>query len=139
MPQAPTTHSSRTNREESLRQVGAGLQNLLEKTRAEYVGIRRDAKDQIKEATKVTEPDKGNAIALPEVNMRRERLLRNQIVAIEAAIEKFKKFKAGGALFGICEECGEDISIRRLTHSPAVRLCCDCQAEMEENEKRGMR
>jgi DnaK suppressor protein len=37
--------------------------------------------------------------------------------------------------YGICEECGEDISPERLKYLPYVRLCVDCQDNLEKMEK----
>jgi len=37
--------------------------------------------------------------------------------------------------FGICEECGEDISEERLKARPMTTLCIDCKTKAEEEEK----
>lgn len=37
--------------------------------------------------------------------------------------------------YGICEECGEDISIARLKARPVTTLCVSCKARQEEGEK----
>ena len=37
-------------------------------------------------------------------------------------------------VYGICEECGEDISIPRLKARPVTRLCINCKARQEEDE-----
>lgn len=36
--------------------------------------------------------------------------------------------------YGICEECGEDISLNRLKARPVTRLCINCKAKQEEAE-----
>ena len=36
--------------------------------------------------------------------------------------------------YGICEECGDDISIARLKARPVTRLCINCKAKQEEDE-----
>lgn len=38
--------------------------------------------------------------------------------------------------FGICEECGEEISEARLKARPVTTLCINCKMEEEEKEKR---
>ena len=49
-------------------------------------------------------------------------------------IEKaLAKIKAGD--FGICEECGEDISVRRLEVRPVTNLCIICKEKQERREK----
>jgi len=37
--------------------------------------------------------------------------------------------------FGICEECGEDISEERLKARPVTTLCIACKTKAEEEEK----
>jgi len=37
--------------------------------------------------------------------------------------------------FGICEECGDDISEERLKARPVTTLCIDCKTKAEEEEK----
>ena len=37
--------------------------------------------------------------------------------------------------YGICEECGEDISISRLKARPVTRLCIKCKEQQEQSEK----
>jgi DnaK suppressor protein len=37
--------------------------------------------------------------------------------------------------FGICEECGEEISEERLKARPMTTLCIDCKTKAEEEEK----
>lgn len=38
--------------------------------------------------------------------------------------------------FGVCEECGEEISEARLKVRPVTTLCIDCKMEAEQKEKR---
>jgi DnaK suppressor protein len=37
--------------------------------------------------------------------------------------------------FGICEECGEDISDERLKARPVTTLCINCKKTQENEEK----
>ncbi len=58
---------------------------------------------------------------------------RKLIGKIEEAIGRIEN-----GTFGICAECGEDISEERLKARPVTTLCIDCKtkAEAEENEKK---
>jgi RNA polymerase-binding transcription factor len=38
--------------------------------------------------------------------------------------------------YGICESCGEQISVKRLEARPMTTLCIDCKKMQEEEEKR---
>lgn len=35
--------------------------------------------------------------------------------------------------YGLCEECGETIGVRRLKANPSARLCVTCQSEVEDD------
>ena len=37
--------------------------------------------------------------------------------------------------FGICEDCGEEIGLKRLEARPVTTLCIDCKTLQETNEK----
>ena len=56
---------------------------------------------------------------------RELRLIRN----IQAALQRIDE-----GVYGICEECGEDISLSRLKARPVTRLCINCKAKQEEGE-----
>ena len=49
---------------------------------------------------------------------------------IERALVKLK-----GEDFGLCEECGEEISIKRLEARPESSLCIKCKEDQERAEK----
>lgn len=54
-----------------------------------------------------------------------------RIRAIEAALERIEDGD-----YEECEECGEDIGLRRLEALPTAVLCVECQSELEVAEKR---
>ncbi|MBO4300453.1 MAG: RNA polymerase-binding protein DksA [Desulfovibrio sp.] len=56
----------------------------------------------------------------------RERRLIRKIQAALARIDD--------GTYGICEECGEEISVARLKARPVTRLCINCKAKQEEDE-----
>ena len=37
--------------------------------------------------------------------------------------------------YGVCESCGEDISVERLEARPVTTLCIDCKTKQEDFEK----
>ena len=43
--------------------------------------------------------------------------------------------KLDAGTFGICEECGEDISLKRLEARPETALCIRCKEDQERMEK----
>lgn len=52
------------------------------------------------------------------------------IEKIDRALEKIE-----GGSFGTCEECGEDISVKRLEVRPETTMCIRCKEEQEKDEK----
>ena len=57
---------------------------------------------------------------------REQKLLKK----IEEAISRIDS-----GTYGICESCGEKISIKRLEARPVTTLCIDCKTRQEEEEK----
>lgn len=57
---------------------------------------------------------------------------RESVRAVEEALERME-----AGTFGECQECGEQISDRRLQAIPWARLCIECQEEQEAQEERG--
>lgn len=56
---------------------------------------------------------------------------RRELQAIERALAKI----ATGS-FGVCEDCDEDILLKRLQIVPEARLCAKCQAVDERQQSR---
>ena len=56
----------------------------------------------------------------------RESMLLNKIRTALAAIESEE--------YGICEDCGEEISIERLKARPVTSFCIDCKTKRESRE-----
>jgi DnaK suppressor protein len=52
------------------------------------------------------------------------------IKKIQEAIQRVEK-----GTYGICEECGEDISFKRLEARPVTTLCIECKSRQERMEK----
>ncbi len=58
---------------------------------------------------------------------------RKKVREIDNALLKIKE-----STYGICDECGEPISKKRLKIIPYSNLCINCQSKMEEEEKKQM-
>ena len=58
----------------------------------------------------------------------RERKLLNKI---DDALQRIEEGN-----FGICEDCGNEIGIKRLKARPVVTLCIECKTRQEEEEKK---
>jgi DnaK suppressor protein len=55
---------------------------------------------------------------------------RGLLTKIEGALTKIKE-----GVYGECEECGEDIGLKRLEARPVAELCIDCKSEQEKLER----
>jgi DnaK suppressor protein len=56
---------------------------------------------------------------------------RSMLLSLYEAIGRIEKGR-----YGICEQCGELISIKRLMANPATTVCIECKAEAEHLEKK---
>lgn len=56
---------------------------------------------------------------------------RRELIAIDRALTKIATHQ-----FGICEECEEEIPIKRLLVVPEARLCARCQGFQERQQGR---
>ena len=55
---------------------------------------------------------------------------RKLLGKIEEALNRIDE-----GIFGICEDCGEEIGLKRLEARPVTTLCIDCKTLQETNEK----
>ena len=62
----------------------------------------------------------------------RMRLRNRETLYLKKVNEALKRIEEG--TFGECEECGEDIEIRRLEARPTATLCVACKEEQERKE-----
>lgn len=54
---------------------------------------------------------------------------RKLIKKINDALERLED-----GTYGICDECGEDISVPRLKARPVTKLCIECKNKQEQEE-----
>ena len=65
-----------------------------------------------------------------DINLQRLAAHRKLLHGIDEAVRKIAE-----GTYGICEECGEEISGKRLRVLPSATLCIDCQENKEQFEK----
>ena len=56
---------------------------------------------------------------------------RHLISKIDQALAKIEANE-----YGLCENCGEDVGLKRLEARPVAELCIDCKSEQERLERR---
>jgi DnaK suppressor protein len=62
----------------------------------------------------------------------RMRLRSREMLYLKKVDEALKRIEDGS--FGLCEECGEEIEVRRLEARPTATLCVACKEEEERRE-----
>ena len=62
----------------------------------------------------------------------RMRLRNRESLYLKKVNEALKRIEEG--TFGECEECGEDIELRRLEARPTATLCVACKEDQEKKE-----
>jgi DnaK suppressor protein len=73
-------------------------------------------------------------LASAEADQSMDLLLRDRERILLRKIDKaLKKFETNE--YGVCEECGEMISVQRLEARPVAEYCIHCKEDMEQMEK----
>jgi DnaK suppressor protein len=65
-----------------------------------------------------------------DINLRRLETHRERLLRIDAALIKLRE-----GTYGVCEECGGEITAERLKVMPFAIYCRDCQEKREQLEK----
>jgi DnaK suppressor protein len=100
------------------------LNESLEKARDTLIDIR-DLKDKL--SNHVDEASHASAMGFAlRIRDREAKLIRK----IRDALGRLEQ-----GTFGICEECGEEIPLRRLRARPVTTLCIECKEEQEAEER----
>jgi DnaK suppressor protein len=100
------------------------LNESLEKARDTLIDIR-DLKDKL--SNHVDEASHASAMGFAlRIRDREAKLIRK----IREALGRLEQ-----GIFGICEECGRDIPLKRLMARPVTTLCIECKEEQEAEER----
>ena len=100
---------------------------------AEKAALLAEIRDKSSKKNK-TNSDIGDAIdsSVEEQDRELDLLLQDReqsrLKGIENALQRVDSDD-----FGYCEECGEDISIKRLLAVPLTRMCINCQSNEERS------
>ncbi|MBP9798566.1 MAG: RNA polymerase-binding protein DksA [Sterolibacterium sp.] len=110
----------------------AHFQKILQALKDELLGdVERTVHTMQEEATVFADPNdrasQESDIALELRNRDRERKL---IKKIDEALERIENGE-----YGYCDNCGIDISVKRLEARPTATLCIDCKTLEELREK----
>lgn len=78
-------------------------------------------------------PDEMDLAASEGLQSFQFRLRGREKTFLEKIDRALQKIEAGE--FGICEECSEEISVKRLEARPETSLCIRCKEDQERQEK----
>jgi len=110
------------------------FKKMLEAQRAELMGNAQKTLSGDIHLDPDDFPDEIDA-ASSEMNLAFQGRLRERERGLIGKIEgALKKIQDG--VYGECESCGEQISIKRIEARPVAELCIDCKAEQEAFERR---
>lgn len=109
----------------------AYFRELLENMRDE---IRQKGENTIEDMTEEREmyadpADRASAESDRAFVLRLRDRDRKLVQKIEQALERIDD-----GSFGVCDECGEDISVPRLKARPVTTLCIKCKSRQEQEE-----
>ena len=108
------------------------FKNLLTHWLDELIGKAYNTAVRLREANDPLKDPLDRAVLDSERNFtfrmrHREKMLINKVKESLEDIEN--------NVFGICEDCGEEISIERLKARPVARRCIRCKSKQEKIEK----
>ena len=109
------------------------IKKKLEKQKAELLSEAEQTLNDKLSTEKESFPDPTDqAVAELDNNflLRLRGRERKLLKKIEEAISRIDS-----GTYGICESCGEKISIKRLEARPVTALCIECKTRQEEEEK----
>ncbi|MFW6198488.1 MAG: TraR/DksA family transcriptional regulator [Acidobacteriota bacterium] len=103
-------------------------EELLKRRRELVESFKRSQEARRQEGDEGTQDiaDKATEYYTQEFNYNLSEKDRQQLAAIDDALERIELDE-----YGECEECGEEISERRLQAIPWAALCIDCQEKKE--------
>ena len=110
------------------------FEQLLKQKREHLLAEAKRTLDQdmvIEADERMDEVDQASSEYMQAFSFRlrgRERFLLGKI---EKALKKITEGE-----YGLCEECEEQISLKRIQARPVAELCIDCKAEQEALERR---
>lgn len=109
------------------------FKQILTERRAHLVAQAKDTYDSGLSVEAEELPDEVD-LASAEAGKSMDLLLRDRERILLRKIDKALR-KVETNEYGICEECGEPISVQRLEARPVAEYCIQCKEDMEQVEK----
>lgn len=127
-PAAAALHES-ARRETLRRQLIQRREEIVREAKSEIAKYITGEANQLVE-TALDDGDWSVIDVSADINLRRLETHRQRLLGIDAALMKLRE-----GTYGVCEECGGEISAERLKVMPFAIFCVDCQEKKEQIEK----
>ena len=118
-------HVNKKNLERFQKILTEQRDNLIETARATLASDLGIAVDDLPDEMDLASAEYDHAM-----NFRLRGREKTLIKKIDLALERIEEKE-----YGVCDECGDDISTRRLEARPVTTLCIRCKEEQERREK----
>jgi DnaK suppressor protein len=125
---AKAVHESQ-RRETLRRQLIQKREEIVREAKSEIAKYISGEANQLVE-TALDEGDWSVIDVSADINLRRLGTHRQRLLGIDEALMKLRE-----GTYGVCEECGAEISAERLKVMPFAIFCRDCQEKREQLEK----
>ena len=109
------------------------FKKLLEQKREEIVRRAQQTLEQDMALDSDDLPDEMDLASSEYLQSFTFRLRGREKVFLDKIAKAIEKIDAG--TFGVCDDCGEKISIKRLEARPETTLCIRCKEDQERVEK----
>jgi DnaK suppressor protein len=103
------------------------IQTKLKEELNVLIGKIREIDDNVEVDASGDDVDYGNAKSMQDLS---DCIKGRDVLKLKSIQEALAKLANGE--FGICEECGEPIPVRRLEINPTFRLCVVCAEQLEK-------
>jgi DnaK suppressor protein len=115
---------AKSRRAHNIRQL---LEQRKRQLTAEMQGMMRDVRHEGRAARAADEQDEAEADTRSDIDLAVIQLKAETVARIDAALKRLDQGSHGD-----CVECGEKISIERLTALPFALRCRDCEESREK-------
>lgn len=108
------------------------FRNLLTEKKQEILDeVGKTLNEMTDQTTNIPDPnDRATVESGRSFELRIRDRERKLLSKIEEALNRIDE-----GTFGVCEDCGEDIGLKRLEARPVTTLCIDCKTLQETREK----
>ncbi|MBI4653818.1 MAG: RNA polymerase-binding protein DksA [Nitrospirae bacterium] len=132
----PAKKSKKTKGKESKKSIlrGKKILEIKKNLLSEKERLLKEAEEALTTLPgEINFPDMGDQATVETDRNFMLRLRDRERLLLKKIDETLERIESG--TYGICEECGNGIDIKRLEARPVTTLCIDCKTHQEEEER----